>query len=302
MSKTYYNFNIARLPVGTTFYVVNGAWKGEVIRKDGVKHLVVSGDIDNSRILTGERGKRCRLTIRIEYLPGMVEPLPFAEGETYTDLDVMELPVGTTMYAENRGWNGEIVVSEGRACLCVKTTGDFKKDGSLGNVGGFDSFVVDKVTVRTLGKDIAGRKEDRNINEDDLRSQCIELFKNDSFGVGDWVVNVNRNDMSRITKESDIEILRDLFTRQGNVYRKATPEEIRIEERTIIFEEEGRTLDSWKIGDAVENGIHSYGRVSEVRGDTIRVVGMGEKELYHKSEITPAFFVEKKPRVSYISG
>ncbi|MFV1457284.1 hypothetical protein [Bacillus mycoides] len=300
MSKIHYAFNIDRLPVGTKFHVINGAWVGEIVLIDGVKHLGIAGDTDNPSKITSERGKRSKLDIEIEYLPSRVEPLPFVEGETYTECDVMDFPVGTTFYEDNRGWYGEIVVTCGRACLWVKETGDFKKDSLLGNIVAFDSYVVDKVTVHTLGEDIAG-KTDRIVSEDALRRQCLELFRNGEFNAGDWVVNVNRNEMSRITKESDIEVLRDLFTSRGNVYRKATLEEIRIEERKIIFEKEGRMLDSWKVGDAVENGIYAYGRVSEVIGDMVRVVGMGEKELFHKREITPAYFVEKKPKVGFIS-
>lgn len=296
MSKTYYSFNLARLPAGTTFYVVNGAWNDEVILKDGVKHLVIAGDLDNPRMLTDERGKRCKVDIRIEYLSGRVEPLPFDEGATYTDLDVMELPVGTTFYVENGDWYGEIVVSHGHMCLWEKETGDIDIDMKSGKVIGHNSYVIDKVTVNTLGEDIAGRKEDRNIPEDEMRRKCFEMFKTEALTVGDWLVDVVRNDMSLITKESDIDLLRDFVTNRGKIYRKATPEEIRLEKRTGVFETEGRMLDGWKIGDAVENGGYGYGRVVGVNGDEVRVLGMGEKEWYHKSEITPAFFIGSKPK------
>lgn len=37
--------DLAALPVGTTFYVRNGAWKGEIILRDGKKFVNAGGNI-----------------------------------------------------------------------------------------------------------------------------------------------------------------------------------------------------------------------------------------------------------------
>lgn len=44
---------MSALPVGTSFYVCNGAWDGMITEKDGVKHLKIIGGKEFP--LTGER-------------------------------------------------------------------------------------------------------------------------------------------------------------------------------------------------------------------------------------------------------
>lgn len=38
-----YNFPLIQLPVGTKFYVVNGAWEGEICKVRGHKHISAKG-------------------------------------------------------------------------------------------------------------------------------------------------------------------------------------------------------------------------------------------------------------------
>lgn len=47
---------IKSLPVGTKFYVHNGAWNGEIISRDGVKCVLIEGEkVENAREIKDER-------------------------------------------------------------------------------------------------------------------------------------------------------------------------------------------------------------------------------------------------------
>ncbi|MGG1263754.1 hypothetical protein [Brevibacillus laterosporus] len=48
--------NLFHLPVGTKFYVLNGAWDGQIIEEDGIKKLLVA-DTGKKIELTEEIGK-----------------------------------------------------------------------------------------------------------------------------------------------------------------------------------------------------------------------------------------------------
>ncbi|WP_099301961.1 hypothetical protein [Bacillus sp. Marseille-P3800] len=55
--------DVSTLPVGTNFYVCNGAWDGVITMIDGVKHLTIKGG--KSMPLTKENAKY-ELDIEIE--------------------------------------------------------------------------------------------------------------------------------------------------------------------------------------------------------------------------------------------
>ncbi|MCZ4246969.1 hypothetical protein BXO87_02390 [Bacillus sp. GZB] len=46
---------ISTLEVGTKFYVVNGAWDGEIVEKDGIKQLRIAGS--RTTPLTGKNAE-----------------------------------------------------------------------------------------------------------------------------------------------------------------------------------------------------------------------------------------------------
>lgn len=50
------------LPVGTKFYVVNGAWSGEIVLKNNQKHVLIEGDsMENARPINEDHTLNIRI-------------------------------------------------------------------------------------------------------------------------------------------------------------------------------------------------------------------------------------------------
>lgn len=97
------------LPVGTKFFVVNGHWEGEIILKDGIKHIRVEGDKEYPIKDTDEN------VIEIQSKKTDDE----VKDDIYTKL--ITLPSGTRFHVVNGNWEGIILDRDGvkylKACL-----------------------------------------------------------------------------------------------------------------------------------------------------------------------------------------
>ncbi|PGT90117.1 hypothetical protein [Bacillus thuringiensis] len=176
MEQTHYKTNINRLPIGTKFYCVNGAWHGVIVKEVGMKYVKAYdsyGTLQNVTSVTKEKGQRCKIDIRIDYLPKQVRPLPYKENVLYDVLDVLELPIGTVLQAEDTEWQGEVEI--------IKHNGDkvawFKKYGKenenkTGCITQFPMYVMRNVTIQKLGEDLLRLEQVGERKEEVERGMC----------------------------------------------------------------------------------------------------------------------------------
>lgn len=177
MGQTHYKVNINRLPIGTKFYCVNGAWDGVIVKEVGVKYLKVYdtyGTLQNLVKMTKEKGQNCKIDIRIDYLPKQVRQLPYKEDVLYESLDVAELPIGTVMQVDSEYFQGEAEVVEhndDKAVWCKKTG---EKEQDLKNWKVFQSIVcvMQNVTIQKLGDDLLRLEQVGTRKEETERGMC----------------------------------------------------------------------------------------------------------------------------------
>ncbi|PGR83590.1 hypothetical protein [Bacillus cereus] len=158
MSQMHVKVNINRLPIGTRFSCTNGGWEGEIVKEVGTKYVKaydIQGVLQNVTPLTQEKGQRCKIDIRVRYLPKAVKPLPYKEGITYDSLDVLELPIGTVLFGEVDGWFGEVeIVERYRNKLAwLKKEGNTDRDNA-DVIGFFPTYEMFQVTIQALGEDL----------------------------------------------------------------------------------------------------------------------------------------------------